>query len=252
MRSPKSSEIDFWDNRYRHQAEWTKGLRLHLYRKIGLARCRRVLELGCGTGVISTEIAARSDAAVFGLDRDVSALALASGKRAEHVRWTAGDAAAMPFSSGSFDLVVTHYFWMWVKEPQRVIAECLRVLKPGGYLLSLAEPEYSRGRDTPSRLSVIKEQLSKRLESEGADPDMGPKVQRLFKEAGLKTEAGAVEQGWGPKEHMKEFGKEWQYIEEVLKGYNGLKSLRCLESAAIAEGKRTSMMPIHWVLGRKP
>lgn len=251
MPFPKSSEIAFLHRRYLRQAEWTRGLRLHLYRKTGLARKRRVLDLGCGTGVIAAEISTRSSAAVFGLDRDISALALAAGESAEHVRWTAGEAAAMPFRPGTFELVVTHYFWMWIKEPGKVLDECLGVLTPGGYLMSLAEPEYSRGRDTPPQLTTIREQLSKHLASEGADPDMGPKVEGLFRKAGLRTEAGVVEQGWGPAEHRREFRHEWAYIEKGLKGQKGLRCLKSLECKAIERGERRSVMPVYWTLGRK-
>lgn len=252
MPSPKSSEIVYWHRRYLRQAEWTRELRLHLYRKVGLARCRRVLDLGCGTGVIAGEIAARSNAAVFGLDRDGPALGLAAGGNAAYVGWTWGEAAAMPFRSGPFDLIVTHYFWMWARDPEGILSECLRVLATGGILASLAEPEYSGGRDTPNQLKTIRDQLIKQLAGEGADPDAGPKVERLFGQAGLKTEAGVVEQGWGPQEHRREFRKEWRYVGKVLKGYKGLRGLEELERKAIEDGERASVMPVHWAVGRKP
>lgn len=252
MPTAKSSEIAFWRRRRLRQAGWTRELRLHLYRKIGLARRKRVLDLGCGTGAIAAEIAARSNAAVFGLDRDAGALGFAAGENPAAALWAAGEAAAMPFRPGSFELIVTHYFWMWVREPEKALAECLRLLEPGGRLLSLAEPEYSGGRDTPTQLTVVREQLTGQLVAEGADPDMGPKVGGLFRKAGLKTEAGAITQGWGPEEHRREFAGEWRYVEKVLKGQKCLKGLKELERKAIEKGERWSAMPVHWALGRKP
>ncbi len=247
-----SSEITLRHRRFLRQAEWTRELRLHLYRKVGLARRRRVLDLGCGTGVVAAEVAARSGALVFGLDRDAGALRFAAGQCDEEVGWTAGEAAALPFRSGSFDLIVTHYFWMWAKEPGTFLEEALRVLEPGGCLLSLAEPDYSRGRDTPFQLTTIREQLTEQLAGEGADPEAGRKVEGWFRKAGFRTEAGAVTRGWGPEEHRREFRHEWRYVEEVLKGQTGLKGLKELERKAIERGERRSVMPVHWALGRKP
>ena len=252
MPPAKSSEIIFWHRRYLRQAWWTRKLRHHLYRHAGLARRRRVLDLGCGTGVIAAEIAVRSNAAVFGLDRDTEALGFANGQGGAAVGWTAGEAAAMPFRSGSFDLVVTHYFWIWVREPEKVLAECLGVLTSGGYLMSLAEPDYGRRTDRPSELSIIDCELAAQLAQEGADPDMGPKVERLFNKAGLRTESGFTESGWGPDEHRREFRHEWTYVEKVLKGQTGLKRFREVERKAIEQGTRRSSMPVHWALGRKP
>ncbi len=252
MPPPKSSEILFWHGRYLRQAGWTRSLRLHLYRKTGLAGRRRVLDLGCGTGALAAEISGRCGAAVFGLDRDPEALAFAAREHGPAASWALGEAAALPFSGESFDLVVTHYFWMWVKEPEKVLAECLRVLEPGGCLLSLAEPDYSRGRDTPPQLTTIREQLTEHLVSEGADPSAGSKIDKLFKQAGLKTEAGVLARGWGPEEHRREFRHEWAYVEKVLKGRKDLKGSKELERKAIGRGVRRSAMPVHWAVGRKP
>lgn len=252
MPPPKSSEILFWHGRYLRQAGWTGSLRLHLYRKTGLAGRRRVLDLGCGTGVLAAEISGRCGAAVFGLDRDPGALAFAAREHGPAASWALGEADALPFTDGSFDLIATQYFWMWVKEPKAVLSECLRVLEPGGRLLSLAEPDYSRGRDTPSQLTSIREQLTDQLASEGADPSAGPKIGKLFEQAGLKTEAGAIEQGWGPEEHRREFRHEWAFIEKAVGGVKDIKVLKEVEKKAIALGTRRSAMPVHWAVGRKP
>jgi ubiquinone/menaquinone biosynthesis C-methylase UbiE len=252
MPPAKSSEIAFRHRRFLRQAEWTRELRLHLYRLAGLARRKRVLELGCGTGAIAAEIAARSNSEVWGLDHSPESLKFAAGEHRASVRWTLGEAYVLPFAKSSFDLIVTHYFWMWVAEPDKVVRECLRVMEPGGYLLSLAEPEYSGGRDTPSQLTSIREQLTEQLASEGADPGMGPKVGGLFRRAGLRTEAGSITQGWGPREHRREFRHEWAFIEKAVGGVKDIKVLKEVEKKAIALGTRRSAMPVHWALGRKP
>ena len=45
---------------FSHQEKWTRATRNHLYRRSGLLRANRVLEVGCGTGVILEELTGRT------------------------------------------------------------------------------------------------------------------------------------------------------------------------------------------------
>ncbi len=98
----------------------------------------RVLDVGCGSGVITRWLAQNSQAAdpVVGVDinpyllREASVLAAAEGLEAS-VQFQEGDAESLPFQDGSFDLTLS----LTVLEEgnaDRMLAELVRVTKPGG------------------------------------------------------------------------------------------------------------------------
>lgn len=101
---------------------------------------RRILEVGCGTGELLRAVARRFPAAeVTGLDPDARALAIAEEKlRAEALpaHFVPGRAERLPFSEGSFDLVISslmlHHLDTAAK--QSALREWRRVLVPGGAL----------------------------------------------------------------------------------------------------------------------
>ena len=97
----------------------------------------RVLDLACGTGDIAFQ-AAPAVRRVVGLDLTFRMLELARNRKDIHnVSFLAGDMLALPFASGSFDVVTTGYGLRNVPDLDRALAEIRRVLAPGGRLLSL-------------------------------------------------------------------------------------------------------------------
>jgi SAM-dependent methyltransferase len=99
--------------------------------KIGLGT--RMLDLCCGTGLLTGGAAARG-AIATGLDFSPTMLSVA---RTTHpsLHFAEGDAEAMPFLGASFDAVVSSFGVHHVPRPNRALAEALRVLRPGGRLV---------------------------------------------------------------------------------------------------------------------
>src|SRR4051812_22312555 len=97
-------------------------------------RGRRVLEVGCGAGTDLVRFA-RGGAIVSGVDLSSSAIELArtnfkqQGLQAD---LREADGERLPFADDSFDLVYAHGVVQYTTDPQALVDECRRVLKPGG------------------------------------------------------------------------------------------------------------------------
>ena len=92
----------------------------------------RVLDLGCGAGFLSNELA-KAGHAVTGLDASAPSLAIAAARDSTRTaRYELGDALALSRGIGEFDAVCAMDFLEHVDQPDRVVSEAARVLRPGG------------------------------------------------------------------------------------------------------------------------
>ncbi len=93
----------------------------------------RVLDLGCGTGLLAN-LLARQGFAVTGLDISGKSLGLMQQSGAD-IDAVQGDGLQLPFKEGSFQAVVSLGAWRHFAEPRRVMAEIARILGRNGFLL---------------------------------------------------------------------------------------------------------------------
>jgi SAM-dependent methyltransferase len=96
-----------------------------------------VLEVGCGTGVLTRVLAGLAEVeAVVGVDLAPSLLDKARELAADlpSVRFEEADARSLPFADESFDVAVFDSTLSHVPEPTRAFAEAFRVLRPSGCL----------------------------------------------------------------------------------------------------------------------
>jgi ubiquinone/menaquinone biosynthesis C-methylase UbiE len=98
-----------------------------------------VLDLGCGTGVVTRAIAARDGFAgtVTGIDQSPEFIAAAQRLAADdgvgdRVQFAVGDVHALDLPAATFDAVVAHTLISHVRDPLAVLAEAARVVRPGG------------------------------------------------------------------------------------------------------------------------
>ena len=96
-----------------------------------------VLEVGCGTGVLTRVLAREPNVgAVVGVEVAPSLLSRASDLAEDltNVTFQEADARVLPFEDESFDVVVFDSTLTHVPGPERALAETVRVLRPLGYL----------------------------------------------------------------------------------------------------------------------
>jgi ArsR family transcriptional regulator len=99
-----------------------------------------VVDFGCGTGVLTVELA-RWARRVTAIDRSAGALEQASARahRAglSNVTFLEADLVELPLAAGKKDLVVISQSLHHVEDPQAVLSEAARILKPGGRVIVL-------------------------------------------------------------------------------------------------------------------
>jgi SAM-dependent methyltransferase len=95
----------------------------------------RVLDVGCGTGVLAREAHSRvgREGRVVGLDLNEGMLAVAA-RIEPKIEWRQGDAASLPLEDASFDVVVSQFAVMYFPDRATSLREMWRTLAPGGRL----------------------------------------------------------------------------------------------------------------------
>ena len=98
----------------------------------GIGPGDRVLDVGCGTGILAREASGRcgAEGRVVGLDLNPRMLEVAR-RVAPGIDWQQGDAGALPFADGAFDMVVSQYALMFFPDQALALREMWRVLAPG-------------------------------------------------------------------------------------------------------------------------
>ena len=147
------------------QSDWVQQfLRGRYLRDIlrGLGPSHSVLELGCGTGWLTFQLARAGAAAVTGVDSSPSQVARARAAAedlalADRVRFEIGDAGQLTRATPRFDLVVMHAFLHHLTnaEIREALATAADLLRPGGRLVVLEPLWFPTGRAEEPRVQRL-------------------------------------------------------------------------------------------------
>lgn len=178
----------------RDQAAWLAPARTWLLKQANARQRRRLLDLGCGFGVVSKELAKLSRGRVVALDHSLPAL-LAAPSTLRKAAPACADAATLPFADASFDLVFCQLALLWMPlEP--TLAEVRRVVQPGGVLVAI-EPDYGGMIEHPPELATAPLWIDA-LRRAGADPLVGRKLPGLLAGLGFDVQVELMSQLTAP------------------------------------------------------
>ena len=103
---------------------------------IGVAEGWACLDLGCGPGGITATLSDRvgPEGSVTGLDYDPVFVTIAAERASANTRFIQGNAYSTGLPAGTFDLVHMRFIASTAGEPERLVAEARRLLRPGGFM----------------------------------------------------------------------------------------------------------------------
>jgi ubiquinone/menaquinone biosynthesis C-methylase UbiE len=159
----------------------------------------RVLDVGCGTGVLARAAADRvaADGQVTGLDLNAGMLAVARRLR-PNIDWRQGDATALPFPDGRYDVVLSQFALMYFPDRAAALKEMMRVLRPGGRLAIAVWGPFERA----TGYVILTEIAQRRCGQAAADVLTAPfalgdedRLLKLFKAAGIDEAVAELQHG---------------------------------------------------------
>lgn len=162
-------------------ARWLAGPRSRALRRAAIGQRQRVLEVGCGHGTVTAELARRAQGTVTTLDHYIPPR---ESVKNSPVRCARGDARALPFQADSFDLVFFQNTLLWIADMEAAISEAARVLQQQGVIVAL-EPDYGGMMEHPDW--GIRQLWIQGLSQAGADPLVGRKLPGACESVGLST-----------------------------------------------------------------
>lgn len=164
------------------------------YTELGIKEGMRVLDVGCGTGLMTREISriigSTGEAIGVDIDRELLQYAsnLGSKENISNIRYEFQNSTNLEFEDNVFDIVYSSRLLNRLSNPLRAVNEMVRVTKPDGIVAAIdidfgtivrypEIPEYAQALDQHLKYFI----------SKGVDPFIGRKMYSMFKAANLKN-----------------------------------------------------------------
>lgn len=197
--------------RLRVQHEIWRAPMLELLDAAGFRAGQRLLDLGCGPGWSSLELARRVGPAGAVLARDISPRMIAAAAdllQSEGVHWAETDCAdaAAPLPPASCDGAYARWIFCWLPDPLPALRAVARALRPGGRLAVADYLRYAPDiRLEPSGAAFQRgiAAVEASWRAAGGDPRIGERLPGLLKQAGFRiVQRREVRRSGGPEDPL--------------------------------------------------
>ena len=235
--------------------------------RAGLRPGHSAIDLGCGPRGILELLAERVSPGgrVIGVDAEPAHVSMAAqlvaARGLSGVQVMEGDARRTGLPSGSFDLVHARTLLVTVPQPAEVVAEMVRLARPGGWVAAL-EPDTEHALCYPphpafNRICEIHPAVFSR---NGADPVIGRRVPELFRQAGLVNVEVEIRAAFYPAGHTRRMirldlvrSMRPQIVQMGLASEDELDALDAAARAHLGDPRTVVMSALTFLAwGRKP
>lgn len=255
MHGRQALELPAFQRRLDRQAAATQHLRSPLYERAALHRAATIVDVGCGSGAVTAELA-QWGARVTAIDTDVSMARRTAAANLAGTTVMQADGANIPLPSDSVDAAVCNLMLLWAPNPQAVVAEMTRIVRPGGIVMATMEPDYGGKVHWPPNPLVDAIFEGGGVARRGGDPLAGRKLREQFVQAGLETDVGISNfQVPTPAQDLDNFRRHRTYYRRLL-SESGVPpaDMDAWESDyldAIDAGTELCFLPIFHAIGRR-
>jgi ubiquinone/menaquinone biosynthesis C-methylase UbiE len=175
----------------------------------GIRTGNKVLDVGCGTGVLAREALKRvgPDGQVVGLDLNEGMLAVAA-RTEPKIEWRQGNAASLPFEDARFDVVVSQFALMYFPDRTAALSEMWRTLAPGGRLAIASWAAIDHARAYQILVDILARQCGREAADVLAAPFIlgdQPELAKLFVDSGISGATVTLHEGSIHFPSVKEF-----------------------------------------------
>ena len=190
--------------RLRFQGRYWGEISLEVLRQAGIGTGMRVLDLGCGAGDFSLQAAdlVGPSGSVLGIDRSPRAVQWASRRAAalkvDHLRFQAADLETIDLRL-TFDALIGRFVLMFLADPTGTLTRMVGRLTPGG-VVAFVETDLAVARSIPAvpKVETVLEWIRETFRRSGISLDLGPRLWRVFRDAGLEQPRLLVRQKLHP------------------------------------------------------
>ena len=251
-------ELDQFIKKLEQQTIETAEERHPLYIKTGIKDAHLILDVGCGSGAVTKDLATHTNGTIIALDGSPDMVEVAQRilQSSRKVYICIGDAHNLPFKDNSFDISICNLVLMWAKNPQKVVNEMARVVKKGGKVVASLEPDFGGKIHWPVNEKVDAIFAGEAIKKRGGDPHIGRKLRMLFMNAGLKPEVGLGNQRiWSCEEdkhsYLRSRGFYWDVLRRMGLQEMEIKKWEKEHLSSLDNGSQFNFFPQFYAIGKK-